>query len=447
MFGRVRTGGKTMLFRKKILLAVVLALLMGFQLCYSACFASEHVGGGVTAEAEAVKEDQAKAGDEDKSGKDEDKSEKDEGKSEKDEDKSEKDENNSEKDEDKSEKEEDKSGKDESKSEEDKDKSGKDEPQNTDETSSPDGDGENGSSDEGSESSQKESEESEAGSGSSQKETEESESGSGASTQKEAEKSQAGSGSSTQKEAGSSEAGSGSSTQKEADSSEAGSGTSTQKEAGESEAGSTQDIVGAPGEAAIEQAAAAATTGQPAAEVFTAGELVFHGSDYEVTMKYDETAEIPAGAKLKVREISKGSSEYQSYLKGAQAVTDQGLVEARFFDITIWSDGKEIQPKTAVRVNISYKDAIDVAEGGEVTAVHFEDGSHKADVIDADTGSGSKVDEITFDADSFSVYGVLYSVDFTYEGYKFSMEGEGSILLSELAERLELYEKDYRNGA
>ena len=421
-----------MLFRKKILLAVVLALLMGFQLCYSACFASEHVGEGVTAEAEAVKEDQAKAGDEDKSGKDEDKSEKDEGKSEKDEDKSEKDENNSEKDEDKSEKEEDKSGKDESKSEEDKDKSGKDEPQNTDETSSPDGDGENGSSDGGSESSQKESEESEAGSGSSQKETEESESGSGASTQKEAEESEAGSGSSTQKEAGSSEAGSGSSTQKEADS---------------SEAGSTQDVVGAPGEAATEQAAAAATTGLPAAEVFTAGELVYHGSDYEVTMKYDETAEIPAGAKLKVREISKGSSEYQSYLKGAQAVTDQDLAEARFFDITIWSDGKEIQPKTAVRVNISYKDAIDVAEGGEVTAVHFEDGSHKADVIDADTGGGSKVDEIIFDADSFSVYGVLYSVDFTYEGYKFSMEGEGSILLSELADRLELYEKDYRNDA
>ena len=94
-------------------------------------------------------------------------------------------------------------------------------------------------------------------------------------------------------------------------------------------------------------------------------------------------------------------------------------------------------------MNISYKDAIDVAEGGEVTAVHFEDGSHKADVIDADTGGGSKVDEITFDADSFSVYGVLYSVDFTYEGYKYSMEGEDSILLSELAERLELYEKDY----
>ena len=53
------------------------------------------------------------------------------------------------------------------------------------------------------------------------------------------------------------------------------------------------------------------------------------------------------------------------------------------------------------------------------------------------------MDEITFDADSFSVYGVLYSVDFIYEGYKFSMEGEGSILLSELADRLELYEKDY----
>ena len=208
----------------------------------------------------------------------------------------------------------------------------------------------------------------------------------------------------------------------------------TGQQPAEEESGATQQPA--------EEAAAAASTEQPAEEVFTAGELVFHGHDYDVTLEYDEAAKISANAELKVKEIVKGSSEYESYLKGAEAAVDKGVAEARFFDITIWADGKEVQPESPVKVNISYKEAIEVAEEGEVQAMHFKDGPKKADVIDSDTNSGSEVDEIKFEADSFSVYGVIYTVDFTYDGYTFSMPGEGTILLSELAKKLNLYEKD-----
>lgn len=208
----------------------------------------------------------------------------------------------------------------------------------------------------------------------------------------------------------------------------------TGQQSAEEESGATQQPA--------EEAAAAASTEQPAEEVYTAGELVFHGRDYDVTLTYDEAAKISAKAELKVKEIVKGSSEYESYLKGAEAAVDKGVAEARFFDITIWADGKEVQPESPVKVNISYKEAIEVAEEGEVQAMHFKDGSKKADVIDSDTNSGSEVDEIKFEADSFSVYGVIYTVDFTYDGYTFSMPGEGTILLSELAKKLNLYEKD-----
>ena len=208
----------------------------------------------------------------------------------------------------------------------------------------------------------------------------------------------------------------------------------TGQQPAEEESGATQQPA--------EEAAAAASTEQPAEEVFTAGELVFHGHDYDVTLEYDEAAKISANAELKVKEIVKGSSEYESYLKGAEAAVDKGVAEARFFDITIWADGKEVQPESPVKVNISYKEAIEVAEEGEVQAMHFKDGPKKAEVIDSDTNSGSEVDEIKFEADSFSVYGVIYTVDFTYDGYTFSMPGEGTILLSELAKKLNLYEKD-----
>ena len=208
----------------------------------------------------------------------------------------------------------------------------------------------------------------------------------------------------------------------------------TGQQPAEEESGATQQPA--------EEAATAVSTEQPAEEVFTAGELVFHGHDYDVTLEYDEAAKISANAELKVKEIVKGSSEYESYLKGAEAAVDKGVAEARFFDITIWADGKEVQPESPVKVNISYKEAIEVAEEGEVQAMHFKDGTKKADVIDFDTNSGSEVDEIKFEADSFSVYGVIYTVDFTYDGYTFSMPGEGTILLSELAKKLNLYEKD-----
>ena len=123
----------------------------------------------------------------------------------------------------------------------------------------------------------------------------------------------------------------------------------TGQQPAEEESGATQQPA--------EEAAAAASTEQPAEEVFTAGELVFHGHDYDVTLEYDEAAKISANAELKVKEIVKGSSEYESYLKGAEAAVDKGVAEARFFDITIWADGKEVQPESPVKVNISYKEA------------------------------------------------------------------------------------------
>ena len=208
----------------------------------------------------------------------------------------------------------------------------------------------------------------------------------------------------------------------------------------------TEQAADAAPAAATEQAADAASTAateQEAEEVFQAGELFYEGVGYNVTLAYDENAKIPADAKLKVREITKGTAEYEAYMKGAQSATDKGVAEARFFDITIWAGGQEVQPQSPVRVNITYSTAIEVADEGEVQAMHFESKTADPEVLTTDTNGGSEVSEIAFDAESFSVYGVVYTVDFTYGGFTFSMPGEGSILLSELAEKLNLYEKDF----
>ena len=160
-----------------------------------------------------------------------------------------------------------------------------------------------------------------------------------------------------------------------------------------------------------------------ASRIFTDGELIFHGVGYDVTLTYDAAAEIPEGAELQVREIEKGTPEYDSYLQVAEAAVDKDVQEARFFDITIVKDGAEIQPKSPVRVNISCHDAIEVADEGEVQALHFEEGMNEPDKLDTDTNEGSEVSEVSFDADSFSVFGIVYTVDFTYDGYTYSIPG------------------------
>ena len=216
--------------------------------------------------------------------------------------------------------------------------------------------------------------------------------------------------------------------------------------AAEEQAGAEADPLAAEEQAAAETDPLAAEE-QAQEQVFTAGELVCHGTDYDVTLAYDEKAKIPAAVELKVREIEKGTPEYESYLRGAEAAAGKGVAEARFFDITIWAAGadgqqQEIQPQSQVRVNITYHKAIEVASEGEVQAMHFENGTADAEVVGTDTNGGSEVSEIAFDAESFSVYGIVYTVDFTYDGFTYSMPGEGSIYLSELAEILGLYETD-----
>ena len=173
--------------------------------------------------------------------------------------------------------------------------------------------------------------------------------------------------------------------------------------------------------------------------VFTAGELTFKGDDYTVTLAYDEAAKIPTDAKLEVEEIGKDDPRYDSYFEGAASAVDKSVTEARFFDITIWANGEEVHPQSHVRVNITYDDAIKVEDEAEVQAVHFEKEDEDPKVIEIETNDDTKVDEIEFDAPSFSVYGVLYTVDFQFEGFTFSMAGNSTILLSELAQKLNFY--------
>ena len=152
--------------------------------------------------------------------------------------------------------------------------------------------------------------------------------------------------------------------------------------------------------------------------------LTAKGEDYTVQVDCPAEAKIPENAELKVREIVKDKEsdkeEYEAYYKKAQDALKEkegqetDISTVRFFDISFMVDGKEIEPAAKVEVKITYDKKVEVSDQGEVKSVHF--GEEKTEVLDVKTNEeNGKMDEVTFDATSFSVYGVV-GTESTTEG-------------------------------
>lgn len=158
---------------------------------------------------------------------------------------------------------------------------------------------------------------------------------------------------------------------------------------------------------------------QAAAEAnFKAGTVSFHGSDYTVTADYGSDAGFADGVQLSVREISRNqdADSYHNYCSQAlrKLQNEKGdsaaLKTARFFDITfLAADGTVIEPKAAVNMKITYDNPLDVEKSSDVDAVHF-DKNEGLELVEVQTDAGNdgeQVKEISFSADSFSVYGIV----------------------------------------
>ena len=166
--------------------------------------------------------------------------------------------------------------------------------------------------------------------------------------------------------------------------------------------------------------ATAAVTGQTAEEVKLITEdtrLTYEGSDYFVYADFGESAQLPEGVQLRVKEITKESDPeayevyYQKALSEMQDKYDENtkLSFAKFYDITFVYEGAEIEPSGNVTVRIEYKKAVEIEESTTVDTIHFDkNDDEKAEVIDSDTeGTEKQVEAVEFKSDQFSVYGVI----------------------------------------
>ena len=193
------------------------------------------------------------------------------------------------------------------------------------------------------------------------------------------------------------------------------------------------------------------------------------GEAYDITVTFDDDTGIPDTADLVVREIMEEDPEYAAYYAAASehvnasdtesdtaAAEDESqetngsgnarrdIAQARFFDIEIWNDGSKIEPLKPVSVEIRLVDSAEL-DDAVPEVLHFaKSGLEIIDYTDKSTDENGRV--FAFETDGFSVYSVIYTVDFHYEidgkTYKFHLPGGGFLSLEHLVEALGLAESD-----
>ena len=168
-----------------------------------------------------------------------------------------------------------------------------------------------------------------------------------------------------------------------------------------------------------------------------------------------------AGIDLSVKELTKRDKDYSDYVKKAEEVvakefdkddSNKKIVASSVYDISLMSDGEEKEPEEPVSVTLEYDKVKKMSSADDVRIVHFAEnnGKEKIEVLDPDDVSietkKDGIKAVNFKAESFSVYAIVYTVDFAYEvdgeTYEWSMEGGKSVDLKDLLTILKVFEKN-----
>ncbi len=158
-------------------------------------------------------------------------------------------------------------------------------------------------------------------------------------------------------------------------------------------------------------------------------EQSFNGSANGIIVKATAPeGALPANTTMKVTKVSD-----EEVLAEAIAATDAAHAKAVAVDISFYdADGNEIEPQAPIQVTMT---ADEIAENDEVAIVHVDD-ENNASVME--TTEENKDDTLAFESDAFSTYAIVYTVDFAYGEYTYSIEGGSNILLSKLLKQLQI---------
>lgn len=138
--------------------------------------------------------------------------------------------------------------------------------------------------------------------------------------------------------------------------------------------------------------------------------LIHKGEGYEIHVTVGKEAKLPLDTHLEVSEVNEMNQSFETYKsKTLEKVSrkDDEIKSLFFYDITLVSNGKEMQPSSAVKVEVVYDKPLEVSDE-ELEIVHFKDNGtlevlkSKTDPETVDSSS-----DIAFKTESFSVYAIV----------------------------------------
>ena len=165
-----------------------------------------------------------------------------------------------------------------------------------------------------------------------------------------------------------------------------------------------------------------------------------------ITVMADEGV-FPEGATLSVEKVTKAQEEQAEEAVESERDKDQNVVASYTFDIKVLDkDGNEIEPADQSKVKVSFT-LDEVADRNlETNIYHITDGEGSgltagaSAVLESANLSAEKLevetdgDTATAETDGFS----LYTVEFTYNNLQYVLNGDSSIALSEILDKVGL---------
>jgi uncharacterized repeat protein (TIGR01451 family) len=112
------------------------------------------------------------------------------------------------------------------------------------------------------------------------------------------------------------------------------------------------------------------------------------------------------------------------------------------------ADGTETEPAKPIRVKMTAKvlgqadkaHVVHVDDTGSTDVVAKKSDGKTIESTSSEAASSDAKNVVSFKSDSFSVYAIVYTVDFSFSGYTYSIKGGSSIRLSSLAKKLGLHD-------
>ena len=166
--------------------------------------------------------------------------------------------------------------------------------------------------------------------------------------------------------------------------------------------------------------------GIAAAEALETKELTASGDTYEISLSYNQKAEIPEGAILEAHELVPGTEEYEACAAKSANTDENGETTSRFFDISIMADGAEFEPKAPVNVKITLKDTAPEKVAADKEITHFTNDGQVENIPQEVEESNDGSAEVSFRMDSFSTV----EVPLLGAGNSYSVEVGASITIN-----------------